>query len=101
MSSLVSARGSEACYDGGVDFTGAESNSEEKTLLNLQIDNKELEEQLLKQFGGDTESIARAFLEFLREERIREDIGVSVSQLEAGEGVPLRAVMQEIRAKYE
>lgn len=70
-------------------------------MINLQIDNKELEEQLLRRFGQDTESIARAFLEFLRQERIREDIEVSVSQFEAGEGTPLRAVMQEIRAKYE
>ena len=70
-------------------------------MLNLQINNIELEEQLLRRFGQDTESIARAFLEFLRQERIREDIDVSVSQLAAGEGVPMRAVLQEIRAKYE
>lgn len=70
-------------------------------MLNIQIDSPALEESIKQCYGADTESIARAFLAFIQQERIKQDIGVSIAQLDSGEGIPLRTVMQDIRAKYE
>ncbi|MCF6286717.1 MAG: hypothetical protein L3K26_16215 [Candidatus Hydrogenedentes bacterium] len=70
-------------------------------MLNIQIDNPELEESIQQCYGDDFESIAKAFFAFIQQERIKRDIGVSITQLDSGEGIPMRAVMQEIRAKYE
>lgn len=53
-----------------------------KQMLKIQIDNSELEENI-------------------KQQRIRQDIGVSIQQLDAGEGLPLAQVMEGVRSKYE
>lgn len=70
-------------------------------MLNIHIDDPELEKNIKQTFGEDTRSIARAFSEFIRQRRIRQDIGVSIEQLDAGEAVPLGNVIKDIRVKYE
>ncbi|MBI2425055.1 MAG: hypothetical protein HYV27_19675 [Candidatus Hydrogenedentes bacterium] len=70
-------------------------------MLHIQIDDPELEKSLQETYGADTHAIAQDFLAFIRQERIRQDIGISITQLDAGEAMPLKVVMQEIRAKYE
>lgn len=56
-------------------------------MLNIQIDNPELEQYLKQAYGENSQSIARVFAEFVQQQRIKQDIGVSIEQLEAGEGV--------------
>jgi len=51
-------------------------------MLNIQVDNPELEENI-------------------RQQRIRQDIGISIQQLDAGEGLPLAQVMEDVRGEYE
>jgi len=70
-------------------------------MLNIEIDNPELEASLQQLFGNNPQSIANAFAEFVQQRKIKQDIGVSIKQLDAGEGVPLAQVMQRIRQKYE
>ncbi len=70
-------------------------------MLNIQIDNPELEQSLKQTYGEDSQSIARAFAEFVQQQRIKQDIGVSIEQLEAGEGIPLSQAINEIRGSYE
>ncbi len=70
-------------------------------MLNIEIDNPELEENLKQLFGNNQQSIARAFAEFVQQRKIKQDIGVSITQLEAGEGLSLNETMQSIRQKYE
>lgn len=70
-------------------------------MLNIQIDNPELEQRVKETYGDDLQSIAQAFSAFIQQERIKRDIGISITQLEAGEGVPMDSVMREIRAQYE
>lgn len=72
-----------------------------RSMLNIQIDNPELEGCIVERYGGDMDSLARAFSDFLHHERVKQDIGVSIAQLDAGGGVPLTTAMREIRAKYE
>ncbi|MGR8932458.1 MAG: hypothetical protein ACU836_17680 [Gammaproteobacteria bacterium] len=70
-------------------------------MLNIEIDNPELEANLKQLFGNNQQSIAYAFAEFVRQQKVKQDIGVSIAQLEAGEGLSLNETMQSIRQKYE
>ena len=70
-------------------------------MLNIHIDNPELEKNIKQTYGEDTNSIARAFFEFIQQQKIKQDIGISIEQLDAGKGILLADVMNDIRAKYE
>ena len=70
-------------------------------MLNIQIDNPELEQSLKQTYGENSQSIARAFAEFVQQQKIKQDVGVSIEQLVAGEGIPLSQAINEIRASYE
>lgn len=70
-------------------------------MLNIQIDNLELENNIRQTYGNDFSSIAGAFSEFILQQKIKHDIGVSIQQLEAGESESLERVMRGIRAEYE
>jgi hypothetical protein len=70
-------------------------------MLNIEIDNPELEASLQQLFGNNQQSIASAFAEFVQQRKIKQDIGVSITQLDAGEGLSLRETMQAIRSQYE
>lgn len=70
-------------------------------MLNIQINDPDLELSIRQAYGNNTDSLARDFVAFIRQERIRDDIRVSIQQLDSGEGVPLKSVMQEIRSRYE
>ncbi len=69
-------------------------------MLNIQIDNPELEESLEELYGVNKQSIAKDFADFVLQRKIKQDIGISITQIEAGEGLPLRDVMQAVRQKY-
>jgi len=70
-------------------------------MLNIQINNPELEENIKQTYGDDMQSIANAFGEFIKQQRIRQDIAVSIKQLDAGEGIAMAEVMEGIRSEYE
>lgn len=70
-------------------------------MLNIRIDDPELEQSLKQTFGEDTRSIARAFSRFIQQQKIQQDISVSIEQLETGESSVLADVVKDIRAKYE
>ncbi len=70
-------------------------------MLNIRIDDPELEKSLKQSFGGDTRAIALAFSRFIQQQKIRQDIGVSIEQLESGEASALVDVVKDISAKYE
>ena len=70
-------------------------------MLNIQIDNPELENNIKQTYGNDLHSIAGAFSDFIQQQKIKHDIGVSIQQLEAGESESLGQVMRDLRAEYE
>jgi hypothetical protein len=69
-------------------------------MLNIQIDNPELEANIKQTYGDDVQSITNAFGEFIQQQRIRQDIAVSIKQLDAGEGIAMAEVMEGIRRQY-
>lgn len=70
-------------------------------MLNIQINDPDLEKSIRQAYGENTQSIARASVAFIQHEQIKDDIRVSVQQLDSGEAIPLRTVMQDIRSRYE
>jgi hypothetical protein len=64
-------------------------------MLNIEINNPELEESLKQLYGNNKQSIANAFADFVQQRKIKQDIGISISQLEAGEALPLQDVMRK------
>lgn len=70
-------------------------------MLNIEINNPELEESLKQLYGTNEQSIAEAFADFIQQRRIKQDVGVSISELDAGKAIPLGEVMQGLRSKYE
>ena len=70
-------------------------------MLNIHIDNPELEKSIEQTYGNDVASIASAFSNFIQEQKIKQDIGVSIQQLEAGDRVSLSDAMKDVRSKYE
>ncbi len=69
-------------------------------MLNIEINNPELEESLKQLYGTNKQSLANAFADFIQQRKIKQDIGTSISQLDAGEAVPLQDVMQAMNMKY-
>ncbi len=70
-------------------------------MLTINIDNPELEQSIQQTYGNDKQTIAKAFLDFIQQQKIKKDIGISIEQLDAGEGIPIDEVFSEISAKYE
>ena len=70
-------------------------------MLNIEINNPELEESLKQFYGNNKQSLVTAFADFVQQRKIKQDIGISISQLDAGEALPLQDVMQALRKKYE
>jgi hypothetical protein len=70
-------------------------------MLNIQIDNPEIENNIKQIYGENSMTIAKAFIEFIQQQKIKQDIGVSVSELDNGEGITLRNVIDDIASKYE
>ncbi|MEY3880860.1 MAG: hypothetical protein RIQ94_1656 [Pseudomonadota bacterium] len=66
-------------------------------MLNIEINNSELEENLKQLYGNNKQSIVTAFADFVQQRKIKQDIGISISQLDAGEALPLQDVMQALR----
>ena len=70
-------------------------------MLNIEINNPELEESLKQLYGNNKQSLVTAFADFVQQRKIKQDIGISISQLDAGEAMPLQDVMQALPKKYE
>ena len=70
-------------------------------MLSIQIDNPELEKSLKQVFGGNEDLISNAFVEFVQLQKVKQDVGISITQLDAGNAKSLKNVMKDIRSKYE
>ncbi len=67
-------------------------------MLNIKIDNPELEREIKQSFGDDNQSLANAFADFLHQYQVRQDIAVSITRLEQGQGLSMDQAIAEGRA---
>jgi len=70
-------------------------------MLTIYVKDPEIEKSIKQTCGDDPHIIARAFAQFARQQRINQDIGVSIEEIGEGEGIPLATVISDIRSKYE
>ncbi len=70
-------------------------------MLSIQIDDPELEKTIKHAFGGNDNLIGNAFVAFIQSQTIKQDVAISIKQLDAGNATPLKNVMRDVRAKYE
>ena len=75
-------------------------------MLTINIDNPELEQSIKQTYGNDKQTLAREFMDFLQltksqQKRIKQDINISIQQLDAGEGIPIEDVFKDIKSRYE
>ena len=65
-------------------------------MLTINIDNPELEQSIKQTYGEDKQTLAKAFMEFIQQKKIKQDIEISIQQLDAGESIPMEDVMKDI-----
>lgn len=70
-------------------------------MLNIKIDNPELERTIKQTFGDDASLPVSAFADFVKQRQVRQDIEISISQLDNGEAIEMKDAIGEIRSKYE
>jgi hypothetical protein len=70
-------------------------------MLKFQIDDIELEETIQQNYGENTDVLVKDFAQFLKQRQIKEDIAVSIKQLDKAEGMKIAGVMEVLRSKYE
>jgi hypothetical protein len=70
-------------------------------MLNIQIDNPEIEKSVRLAYGENSQAIAMAFADFIRQKTIKQDIGISIQQINSGQATPMSQVINEIVTKYE
>ena len=70
-------------------------------MLNLQINDPELEQNLRQAYGNDNQSIIEAFSQFVKQQRIKQDITVSKEQAINAEVIELDEMVAPICARYK
>jgi len=69
-------------------------------MLTVQIENPELERYLDEEFHGDKAAIAQRFMDFLKTQRIKNDVKVSTEEFRAGEALTLKEAFAPVLEKY-
>jgi hypothetical protein len=72
-----------------------------RIMLNIQIDNPEIENNIKQIYGDNSGMLMNAFFEFIQQQKIKQDVGVSINQLDNGEGILLNDVIDDIAFRYE
>ncbi|MBL7005174.1 MAG: hypothetical protein ISR69_14240 [Gammaproteobacteria bacterium] len=70
-------------------------------MINIEINNAELEQCIKKEFGNDTQSLANTFSDFIKDRQIKNDIHISIQQIENGQSIGIKSAIADIRSKYE
>jgi len=70
-------------------------------MLNIQIDNPEIENNIKQIYGDNSGMLMNAFVEFIQQQKIKQDVGVSINQLDNGDGILLKDVIDDIALRYE
>ncbi|MGD0959745.1 MAG: hypothetical protein ABSB19_08055 [Methylomonas sp.] len=62
-------------------------------MLNIEIDNQELDENFIDPYGNNKQTITYTFADFVWQRKIKQDIDVLITLIDAGEALPLQEVM--------
>jgi hypothetical protein len=70
-------------------------------MINITIDNPDIEHILQQTYGNNHGRLIKEFSQFIQTTRIKDDIGISIHQLEGGESIKLADAFTQVKRKYE
>lgn len=70
-------------------------------MINITIDNPDIEQILHQTYGNNYNSLIKEFTQFIQSEKIRNDISISIQQLEQGESVKFTDAFKQVKLNYE
>ncbi|MGE4399791.1 MAG: hypothetical protein AB7D29_09750 [Campylobacterales bacterium] len=69
-------------------------------MLSIRIDNPELEGFIQDEYKGDDSSLVRQFVEFLKLQKIKSEVKVSIDELDKDDIVEFKEAFRRATAKY-
>lgn len=69
-------------------------------MMTIKINNPGAEEFLKKEFGNNSESLVQNFLEFVKLQKIRKEVALSLDELDRDEFVALDEAFQKATERY-
>ena len=66
-------------------------------MLSIKIDNPEMEKSIQHVFGDNEQAMVNAFVEFIRLQTVKQDVAISIEQLDSGQKKSLQDVMKAVR----
>ena len=69
----------------------------QEDMLSIKIDNPEMEKSIQHVFGDNEQAMVNAFVEFIRLQTVKQDVAISIEQLDSGQKKSLQDVMKAVR----
>lgn len=70
-------------------------------MINITINNPDIEQILQQTYGGNHSRLIKEFSQFVQAAQIKDDINISIQQLERGESVTLADAFAQVKRSYE
>lgn len=70
-------------------------------MINITIDNPDIEQILQQTYGNNHSRLIKEFSQFVQSTKIKDDISISIQQLERGESVKLADAFAQVKRNYE
>lgn len=69
-------------------------------MLSIQINNPELENFIQTEYKGNNDSLLNSFIEFLKFQKIKSDVNISIEELDSDDVVEFDEAFRQASAKY-
>jgi hypothetical protein len=69
-------------------------------MINITIDNPDIEQILQQTYGNNYSRLIKEFSQFVQATKIKDDISISIQQLEQGESVRLKDAFARVKQHY-
>ena len=70
-------------------------------MLSIQINDPELESDLMQTYGNNKQSVIDAFSQFIKQQKIINDVSISKKQIINGEIIDIDTVFNSVSEKYK
>jgi len=70
-------------------------------MMNISINNPDIENIIQDTYGNNHKRLIEEFSQFIQTVKIKEEINLSIQQLEENKGIALSEAFKQIKQKYE
>lgn len=70
-------------------------------MINITINNPDIEQILQQTYGNNYSRLIKEFSQFVQATKIKDDISISIQQLEQGESIKLADAFSQVKRNYE